>query len=54
MGYFARKKEIYNSSFFCEARDIALWQKSDFIKEDILNRNQDIYNKLKQFFAEKF
>lgn len=50
-GYFGKKKEKYKNSKFLEAKELANYPKDDWIKEDIEKRNEEIYERLKEFFA---
>ncbi|TLD80876.1 DUF262 domain-containing protein [Helicobacter sp. MIT 05-5293] len=49
-GYFDDKKEEYKKSRFLEAQDLAKSSKNDWLKEDIEARNEEIYQRLKEFF----
>ncbi|MGH2305624.1 HNH endonuclease family protein [Campylobacter taeniopygiae] len=49
-GYFDEKKEKYKNSGFLEAQDLAKYSKNDWLKEDIEQRNEEIYKRLKEFF----
>ena len=50
-GYFGKKKEKYKDSKFLEAKELANYPKDDWLKEDIEKRNEEIYERLKEFFA---
>ncbi|MBZ7934772.1 DUF262 domain-containing protein [Campylobacter sp. RM9929] len=49
-GYFDEKKEKYKNSVFLEAQDLAKYSKNDWLKEDIEQRSEEIYKRLKEFF----
>lgn len=49
-GYFGKKKEIYQNSSFCEAKNLAKIQSNDWLKEDIEARNKAVYETLSLFF----
>lgn len=53
-GFFHRKKEIYKDSCIIEAQDLARSDKKDWCKEDIENRNAQIYQKFEEFFTKIF
>lgn len=50
-GYFGKKKEKYKDSKFLEAKELANYPKDDWLKDDIEKRNEEIYERLKEFFA---
>ena len=53
-GFFGKKKEKYKNSKFLEAKELSNYQPKDgdWNKEDIENRNEEIYIKLLEFFKE--
>lgn len=51
-GYFGKKKEKYRESNFEEARELANYPKDDWLKDDIIERGNDIYQRLLKFFKE--
>ncbi|MCR8678448.1 MULTISPECIES: DUF262 domain-containing protein [Campylobacter] len=53
-GYFNKKKEIYQSSYFIEAQDLAASPQEDWLKGDIENRNKQIYDAFSKFFTSVF
>lgn len=53
-GYFNKKKETYQSSYFIEAKDLAKSPQKDWLKCDIENRNKQIYAKFDEFFIRVF
>ena len=50
-GYFGKKKEKYKDSKFLEAKELANYPKGDWLKEDIKKRNEEIYERLTEFFV---
>ncbi|MCI7485385.1 MAG: DUF262 domain-containing HNH endonuclease family protein [Helicobacter sp.] len=52
--FFHRKKAIYKDSCIIEAQDLARSDKKDWRKEDIENRNAQIYQKFEEFFTKIF
>ena len=50
--YFDEKIEEYEKSKILEAQDLAKYPKGDWLKEDIENRNEEIYERLLEFFKE--
>lgn len=51
-GYFGQKKEKYRESNFEEAKELASYPKDDWLKDDIIERGNDIYQRLLKFFKE--
>lgn len=51
-GYFGKKKEKYRESNFEEAKELAKYSKDDWLKDDIIKRGNDIYERLLKFFKE--
>ncbi len=51
-GYFGRKKEKYKESKFLEAQDLGKYPKDDWLKENIKQRNEEIFQCLYKFFKE--
>lgn len=53
-GFFGKKKEKYKKSKFLEAQELSNYQPKDgdWNKEDIENRNEEIYIRLFEFFKE--
>lgn len=49
--HFDGKKDKYAKSKFLEAQKLAKLPQNDWLKEDIEKRNEDIYTRLKNFFA---
>lgn len=49
-GNFDEKREKYSCSEFLEAKDLAKLDKSDWTKEDIEERNEEIYGRIREFF----
>lgn len=52
-GYFGQKKEKYEDSMFSEAKFLAKYRKDDWIKLDIKKRNEQVYDRLKNFFIKQ-
>lgn len=52
-GYFGQKKEKYADSMFSEAKFLAKYRKDDWIKLDIKKRNEQVYDRLKNFFIKQ-
>ncbi|WP_300856721.1 DUF262 domain-containing HNH endonuclease family protein [uncultured Helicobacter sp.] len=50
--YFARKKQPYSKSNFLEIKSLGNSNKTNWLKEDIEARNEEIYQRLKKFFEE--
>ncbi|EOH5486137.1 DUF262 domain-containing protein [Campylobacter jejuni] len=50
--YFDEKKEKYKKSNFLEAQELSKYTKNDWLKEDIEKRNEEIYNRLVDFFKQ--
>ena len=50
--YFDNKKEIYAKSTIQEAKELANYPKDDWLKDDIIERGNDIYQRLLKFFKE--
>ncbi|MFV0946676.1 DUF262 domain-containing protein [Campylobacter jejuni] len=50
--YFDEKKEKYKESNFLEAQELSKYTKNDWLKEDIEKRNEEIYNRLVDFFKQ--
>ena len=50
--YFDDKKEKYKKSDFLEAQELSKYTKNDWLKEDIAKRNEEIYNRLVDFFKQ--
>lgn len=50
--YFDDKKEKYKESNFLEAQELSKYTKNDWLKEDIEKRNEEIYNRLVDFFKQ--
>ena len=50
--YFDDKKEKYRKSKFLEAQEMANSSKNDWLKADIEARNEEIFERLYQFFSE--
>lgn len=50
--YFDDKKEKYKNSKFLEAQEMANSSKNDWLKADIEARNEEIFERLYQFFSE--
>ncbi|MWV62991.1 DUF262 domain-containing protein [Helicobacter saguini] len=50
-GYFLNKKKLYIESNFLEMHSLGKSDLSDWSKEQIENRNKEIYEKLKSYFA---
>ena len=48
--YFDDKKEEYKKSKFLEAQDLSKYPQNDWLKDDILKRENEIYQTLKEFF----
>lgn len=51
-GYFDDKKAKYKHSRFLEAQGLAGLQQDDWLKDDIAKRNEEIFERLYQFFQE--
>ncbi len=52
-GYFGQKKEKYADSSFCEAKSLSKYPKNDWLKVDIEKRDEQVYERLKHFFAKQ-
>lgn len=50
--YFKHKKETYKHSNFLEVKNLGNCAKYDWTKEDILERNREIYERIKNFIEE--
>ena len=50
--YFSRKKQVYLRSNFLEMKHLGSSSRTHWLKEDIEERNREIYKRLKQFFEE--
>ncbi|HDX3382062.1 TPA: DUF262 domain-containing protein [Campylobacter jejuni] len=50
--YFDDKKEKYKESKFLEAQELSQSAKNDWLKQDIEKRNEEIYNRLVDFFKQ--
>lgn len=51
-GYFDEKKEKYKESRFLEVKALSEYPKNDWLKEDIIQRGNEIYETLRKFFEE--
>lgn len=48
--YFDDKKNEYKKSNFKEAQELAELKQNDWLKDDIIKRGNDIYQRLLEFF----